>query len=46
MTKINFIKGKNDQICIFTLGLTNINLGFRVKGWGFGDNVSNLKKKY
>ena len=32
------------KICFFTLGLTNLHLGFRVKGWGFGDRVSNLKK--
>ena len=38
MTKISFVK---DQKCIFILGLTNIYLGFRVKGWGFGDKVSN-----
>ena len=35
MTKIIFIKG-------FTLGLTNLDLGFRVKGCGFGDMVSNF----
>ena len=32
------------KIFIFTLGLTNLDLGFRVKEWGFGDMVSNLKK--
>lgn len=29
----------------FTLGLINLHLKFRVKGWGFGDRVSNLKNK-
>ena len=38
MIKINFIKGWK---YIFTLGLTNLDLGFRVKGLGFGDIVSN-----
>ena len=28
----------------FILGLTNLDLGFRIKGWGFGDRVSNFKK--
>ena len=32
------------KIYIFTLGLTNIDLEFRVKGRSFGDMVSNLKK--
>ena len=40
MTKKNLLKGKS----IFLL-LTNLYLGFRVKGWSFGDRVSNLKKK-
>ena len=41
MTKISFIKGKK---YIFTLGLTNLHLGFRVKEWGFGDRVSKFLK--
>ena len=31
--------------CIFILVLTNQILGFRVKGWSFGNEVSNLKNK-
>ena len=29
----------------FFLGLTNIDLRFRFKGCGFGDKVSNFKRK-
>ena len=42
MTKISFIKGSK---CIFTIGLTNSDLRFRVKGWGFGENIQILKNK-
>ena len=28
----------------FTLGLTNLDLGFKVKRWSFGNMVSNFKK--
>ena len=41
MTKLNFIKAKK---YIFTLGSTNLDLWFTVKGYGFGDRVSNFKK--
>ena len=41
MTKINFIKKEK---YIFILGLTNLDLGFRVKGWNFGDIVLKFKK--
>ena len=34
MTKINF--------SIFSLGLTNLDLEFRVKGWSSEDRVSNI----
>ena len=33
----------NGKLYIYTLGLTNLHLGFRVKVWGFEDRVSNYK---
>ena len=30
-------------MCFYSIGLTNLDLGFRVKGRGFGNLVSNLK---
>ena len=35
IVKINFIKRWK-----FTIGLTNLNIEFRVKAWDFGDTVS------
>ena len=41
MIKKFFIKR---SIYIYTLELTNLDFGFRVKGWSFEDRVSNFKK--
>ena len=29
---------------IYTLELTNLDLGFKIKGWNFEDMISNFKK--
>lgn len=40
ITKISFIKGYGLKFLL--LGLTNLDLRFTVKWWGYGDMVSNF----